>query len=92
MAIVLTPQQHTWLADHVASGEFPTIEEAVRQLLDERIAERAAEEEEEEDEDDLAWAKPLVDEAIAQIERGEFMTLEEHEASIDAHLAALGVY
>jgi antitoxin ParD1/3/4 len=87
MTIALTPEQHTWLAAHVASGEFPTIEEAVRQLLDERIAERAAEEEE----DDFAWAKPLVDEAIAQIERGEFMTLEEHEASIKAHLATLGV-
>ena len=89
MTIALTPEQHAWLAAHVASGEFSTIEEAVRQLLDERIAERSAEEELEED--DLAWAKPLVDEAIAQIERGEFISLEEHLARTKARLAAMGV-
>jgi antitoxin ParD1/3/4 len=42
----------------VASGDFSSVEEAARQLLDERIAERMAEEN-----DDLAWAKPYVDEA-----------------------------
>jgi antitoxin ParD1/3/4 len=87
MIVTLTPKQQAWLAAHVARGDFPTIEDALRQLLDERIAERAAEAEE----DDLAWAKTLVDEAIAQIERGEFMALEEHEASIEAHLSALGI-
>jgi putative addiction module component (TIGR02574 family) len=35
---------------------------------------------------DLAWAKPYVDEADAEIERGASVTLEEHEARMDALL------
>jgi antitoxin ParD1/3/4 len=56
---------------------------AVRQLIDERIAERVIED------DDLAWAKPLVDEAIAEVERGDFLTLDEFEALDAARLAAM---
>ena len=83
MNVSLTPEQRAWLATHVARGEFASVEEAARQLLDERIAERAIEE------DDLAWAKPHIDEALAEVERGEFLTLEEHEARMDALLASL---
>ena len=39
--------------------------------------------------DDLAWAKPYVDEALAAVDRGEVMTLEEHKARMAARLAAL---
>jgi antitoxin ParD1/3/4 len=84
MAITLTPEQESWLQAHVASGDFASIEEAARQLIDERIAERAAEES-----DDLAWAKPHVDEARAAVARGEFVTLEEHKAYNAALLASL---
>ena len=56
MAITLTPEQEAWCNTHVASGDFASVEEAARQLIDERIAERALEEG-----DDLAWAKPYVD-------------------------------
>jgi antitoxin ParD1/3/4 len=83
MLIPLTPEQEAWLQSHVASGAFASIEEAARQLIDERIAERELEE------DDLAWAKPLVDEGLAALERGEFMSLEEHKARTAARLAAL---
>ena len=38
---------------------------------------------------DLAWAKPYVDEADAEIARGDFVTLEEHEARMDAVMARL---
>lgn len=38
---------------------------------------------------DLAWAKPYVDEADAEIERGDSVTLEEHEARMDAVLVKL---
>jgi antitoxin ParD1/3/4 len=41
------------------------------------------------DDDDLSWAKPYVDEALAEIARGEGMSLEEHKKRIAAHLAAL---
>ena len=84
MTITLKPDQEAWLKSRVASGDFASIEEAARQLIDERIAERAAEEAE-----DLAWAKPYVDEALADIARGAVMTLEEHEARTDARLAAM---
>ena len=39
--------------------------------------------------DDLAWAKPYVDEAVAELERGEAMTLEDHDARIDSLMAKL---
>jgi antitoxin ParD1/3/4 len=39
--------------------------------------------------DDLAWAKPYVDEAIAEVERGEVVTLEELEAHLDARFGRL---
>ena len=84
MPIDLTPDQQAWLQAQVESGEFASIEQAVRQLLDERIAERDLLEA-----DDLGWAKPLVDEALAAVARGEVLSLEEHEARMDARLASL---
>ncbi len=84
MSISLTPEQHAWLTAHVARGDFTSIEEAVRQLIDERIAERSAEES-----DDMAWAKPLVDEALAAIARGEVISREAHDARMDALLASM---
>jgi antitoxin ParD1/3/4 len=82
MTITLTPEQQAWLRVHVERGDFALIEDAVRQLVHERIAEIAAEES-----DDLAWAKPYIDEALADVARGDVMTLEEHEARNDARLA-----
>jgi antitoxin ParD1/3/4 len=46
------------------------VNDAARQLIDERMLE----------DDDLLWAKPLVDEALASVARDEFITLEEHRA------------
>jgi antitoxin ParD1/3/4 len=87
MSITLTPEQETWIKAHVATGDFASVEEAARQLIDDRIAELADDEGDEPD--DMAWAKPLVDEGIAALERGEFMTLEEHRARNAARRAAL---
>jgi hypothetical protein len=42
------------------------------------------------DDDDLAWAKPLVDETRAAVARGEVSGLEEAERDIDQTLASLG--
>ncbi len=39
--------------------------------------------------DDLAWAKPLVDEALAGVDRGEVMTRAEHRARMDARLSTV---
>jgi len=84
MSITLTPEQEAWLNAHVASGDFASVEEAARQLIDERIAERATEEG-----DDLAWAKPFVEAARAAVARGEFVSLEDHKAFNVALLASL---
>jgi antitoxin ParD1/3/4 len=83
MTITLTSDQQAWLEAHVARGDYASVEEAVRQLIDERIAEAASI-----DSDDLAWAKSLVEEAAADLAaRGE-MTLDEHLARLDAIIAA----
>jgi antitoxin ParD1/3/4 len=84
MTITLTPEQQALLSTYVARGDFSSIEEAARQLIDERIAERAAEER-----DDLAWAKPCVDEARIAVARGDVLTLDEHKARNAARLAAI---
>jgi antitoxin ParD1/3/4 len=82
-AITLTPEQEAWCKTHVAAGDFASVEEAARQLIDERIAERATEEG-----DDLGWAKPYVDEARAAVARGDLVTLDEHKSRNAARLAS----
>jgi antitoxin ParD1/3/4 len=84
MTIFLTQEQQAWIEAHVQRGEFESVEDAVRQLIDERIAGRAIEEG-----DDLSWAKPYVDEALADVARGNVLTREEHEARMDALLASM---
>ena len=82
MAISLTPEQQVWIEAHVKRGEFASVEEAARQLIDERIAERTIEE------DDLAWAKPYVDEARAAVARGDVIGREEHRTRNAARIAS----
>lgn len=84
MAVSLTPEQHAWISAHVARGEFRSVDDAARQLIDERITERIAEER-----DDLAWAKPYVDEALAEVARGDVLSIEEHEARMDGLVAGM---
>ena len=68
MTITLTADQEARLGALVASGDFTSIEEAARALLDERLAEREIED------DDFAWAKPFIDEAEADIARGDHLS------------------
>ena len=84
MTITLNPDQEARIRARVARGDFASVEEAARQLIDEALVERALDED-----DEMAWAKPYVDVALAQVERGEEMTLAEHEARNDARLAAM---
>jgi len=76
----LTTEQEAWLTAHIESGEFSSPEDALARFIDERIAE--------ESDDDMAWAKPDFDEGMAQLTRGEFLTLEEHNAQVDKQFAA----
>jgi antitoxin ParD1/3/4 len=38
MTITLDPEQEAWLKSRVASGDFASVEEAARHLIDDRIA------------------------------------------------------
>ena len=89
MTITLHPDQEAWLKRRVASGDFASVDAAARQLLGERIAELA--EGEEGASDDTAWMKPYIDEGLAALDRGEFVSLEEHKAHNAALLASLKV-
>jgi antitoxin ParD1/3/4 len=81
MTVTLTPDQIKWLEAQVADGRFDSIEEAVRLAVAGLMAVDA---------DDLAWAKPLVDEARASIERGEGIPSEEVRAQLDTYLKSIG--
>lgn len=83
MTIALPPDLEAWLSANVDSGEFSSIEDGARQLIEERIAQREIET------DDLAWAKPYVDQALADLANGAVIGLEEHEARNDARLASV---
>lgn len=71
MPITLTPDLEDWITARVAEGEFGSLEDGVRRLVEERIAELDLED------DEFAWAKPLVDEGLADIERGDTLSAEE---------------
>ncbi len=83
MGVVLTAEQVASLTVFVDRGDFATVEEAASHLIDERLAELALEA------DDMAWAQPLVDEALAEVAAGKVITREDHEARMQARLAAL---
>jgi hypothetical protein len=53
-------------------------------VLDERIAQISAEQD-----DDLAWARPFVKEAFADIARGDILTLEKQRTRSAALLASV---
>jgi antitoxin ParD1/3/4 len=80
MRISLTPEQEVWLKFRFAVSDEASLEAAARHMIDEHIAAWEA--------DDLAWAKPQVDEGVAALERGEAISLEEHRARNAARLAA----
>jgi antitoxin ParD1/3/4 len=83
MTITLTAELEARLDALVRSGDFRSVEEAARSLLNERLAEREIER------DELEWTKPLVSEGLAALDRGEFISLEEHKARNATRLAAL---
>ena len=71
MTITLPREQQEWLEAQVKAGYYDSIEEAVASNVAERMYVAV---------DARAWAKPLVEEALAAVDRGEGMTLEEYRA------------
>ncbi len=80
MTITLPREQQEWLESQVKAGVYKSVDEAVAGFVAEHM---------DVDIDDLAWAKPLVDEGLASFERGEFMTLEEHRARMEKRFGKL---
>lgn len=76
MQIRLTKEHEDWLREQVAAGRFASLEEAVAEAIDGLKDE------------DLAWAKPLVAEGLAELDRGEALPADEVFARIEARLLA----
>jgi Arc/MetJ-type ribon-helix-helix transcriptional regulator len=81
MTITLTPEQIKWIEQQVAGGKFESVEDAVRLAVADLMTAGT---------DDLAWAKPLVDEARTSLARGEVIPAESVKAEIDAYLKSIG--
>ena len=71
MNITLPREQQEWLEAQVKAGAYDSVDDAVASILAGHMDMLT---------DDLAWAKPLVEEARASMARGEGMTLDEHRA------------
>ena len=80
MNIRLRPDQQAWLEAQVAAGHFGSVDDAVALAVSDLMAIG---------DDDLAWAKPYVDEGRAAAARGEVVSLDDATADVDAHIAAL---
>ena len=72
-----------WLQQQVDAGAFPSIDAAVEAAIQNMIGDDLSD-------DDLMWAKPLVDEGLAQLERGEKSSADDVFARLHAKLRALG--
>jgi antitoxin ParD1/3/4 len=80
MNITLPREQQEWLEAQVKAGAYDSVEDAITSILAEHM---------EPDIDDMAWARPLVDEGRASLEQGKGLTLAEHLAHIDETLEKL---
>ncbi len=87
MTITLHPDQVAWLQARVANGDFASVEAAARQLIGERIAEMSLGEEDALG--DMGWAKSYIDAGLAELDRGEGVSLEDLKAQNAALLASL---
>jgi antitoxin ParD1/3/4 len=68
MNVPLTPEQISWLERKVAEGQYTSLEEAAAAAVGDSMASEL---------DDLAWARPLVDEARAAVAQGKFSSHDE---------------
>ena len=71
MNINFPREQREWLEAQVKAGAYDSLDDAVASIIAEHM---------ELDIGDLDWAKPLVDEALASLDHGEGLTLEEYRA------------
>src|ERR1700690_2355623 len=82
MNISLPREQLEWLKAEVSAGHFSSIDEALAVAVAELKALH---------EDDLAWAKPYVEEARASVARGDVISGEEFFKSLDNKIESLAM-
>jgi antitoxin ParD1/3/4 len=82
MQITLTKEHEDWLREQVAAGRFASTDDAVRFAITGLVAAQEADD----DDDDYMWAKPLIDEGIADLDAGRSYTSAEVLARIEASL------
>lgn len=80
MQVHLTKDDEDWLRAQVAAGRFSSLDEALAEAINSLRAE----------DEELAWAKPLVDEGLAELDRGQAIPAEEVFARIEASLRQKG--
>lgn len=78
--VTLTPAQEAWLEAQVAEGRLPSVEDAVRSAVADLMTVSN---------DELAWAKPYVDQARASVARGDISTGEAVLARLKQRIAQL---
>jgi antitoxin ParD1/3/4 len=80
MNVKLPPEQEKWLEAEVAAGSFSSVDEALAVAVADLMAIHK---------DDLAWAKPYVEQARASVARGDILSGEEYFKRLNAKLQAL---
>jgi antitoxin ParD1/3/4 len=80
MNVTLPSDQQEWLEAEVAAGRFESIDDALAAAVAELMAIEA---------DDLAWAKPYVEQARASVARGDVSPGDEFFKRLEARLDKL---
>ncbi len=80
MNIKLPPEQQKWLEAQVAAGHYASVDEALAVAVADLMAIHS---------DDLAWAKPYVDQARASVARGDVLSGEEYFKRLNAKLESM---
>jgi antitoxin ParD1/3/4 len=78
--IKLPPEQQKWLEEQVAAGHFVSPDEALALAVADLMAAET---------NDLAWAKPYVDDARASLARGEAISGEDYFESLERKVQSL---
>jgi len=78
MNVQLSKDHEEWLRQQVAAGRFSSFEEAIAEAINSL----------EGNDDDLAWAKPLVEQGLTELDRGEGLEAEEVFARVEERLRA----
>ncbi|MBI2737616.1 MAG: hypothetical protein HYX38_13870 [Rhodospirillales bacterium] len=80
MTITLPREQQEWLEAQVKAGYYDSIEDAVASIVAEHM---------QLDIDDMSWARELVEEGRASVEREGGLSLEEHRRRVARKLQEL---